>query len=202
MVRIARIILPNVPHHVTQRGNRRQRTFFCDSDYSLYLNLLFEWCFKFEVHVDAYCLMPNHVHLILIPKTTCGVTKALTEVHRRYTCTINIRNSWRGCLWQGRFFSVPLNDQHYENAIRYVELNPVRANIVKDPRLYPWSSALKRVRSSCFWQEPFDAELFRKITRSGRPDFNPTIAERILNECQIDIFPKRRGPKVKKDYTN
>src|SRR5688500_8507578 len=103
MARIARIVAAHVPLHVTQRGNRRQQTFFKDDDYKEYLRLLSEWCRRCDVEVWAYCLMPNHVHLILVPTTEAGLSKAVSEAHRRYTRHINFREGWRGHLWQGRF---------------------------------------------------------------------------------------------------
>jgi putative transposase len=105
MVRIARVVAPAVPHHVTQRGNRRQQTFFSDEDYQVYLELMSEWCKKHKVQIWAYCLMPNHVHLIAVPETKDALNLAIGEAHRRYTRRINFREGWRGHLWQGRFSS-------------------------------------------------------------------------------------------------
>ncbi len=94
-----------MPHHITQRGNRRQPTFFCDDDYAAYLDLMAEWCGEQGVEIWAYCLMPNHTHLIAVPQTEDGLRRALGEAHRRYTRHINFREKWRGYLWQGRFAS-------------------------------------------------------------------------------------------------
>lgn len=141
MARIARIVATDFPHHITQRGNRRQRTFFQDEDYRLYLSLMAEWCEKHSVAVWAYCLMPNHVHLVAVPKTGDGLRRAIGEAHRRYTRHINFREGWRGHLWQGRFNSFPMDMRYCLSAARYVELNPVRANLVSLPEDYPWSSA-------------------------------------------------------------
>ena len=107
MARIARVVVPNLPHHIVQRGNRRQRVFFAEIDYEAYLSLAAEWCGKFGVEIWAYCLMPNHVHLIAVPSTEESLGKAIGEVHRRYTRMINFRKKWRGYLWQGRFASYP-----------------------------------------------------------------------------------------------
>ena len=85
MARLARVVVPGMPHHVTQRGNRRQETFFCDDDYQAYLDLMAEWCGEQKVAVWAYCLMPNHVHLIVVPKSEDGLRRAIGEAHRRYT---------------------------------------------------------------------------------------------------------------------
>ena len=141
MPRIARIIAPGVPHHVTQRGNRRMETFFCDEDYRLYLALMAEWCRKIHVDVWAYCLMPNHIHLIAIPESEDGLRRAIGEAHRRYSVIINRRQQWTGHLWQGRFSSFPLDENYLLAAARYIEMNPVRANLVPDPFAWEWSSA-------------------------------------------------------------
>ena len=105
MARMARVVAPDMPHHITQRGNRRLETFFRDSDYELYVKLMAEWCARWHVEVWAYCLMPNHVHLIAAPRTEEGLCRAIGEAHRRYTLHVNFREGWRGHLWQGRFAS-------------------------------------------------------------------------------------------------
>jgi putative transposase len=141
MPRAARLVLPGVPHHVTQRGNRRQPTFFAEPDYLRYLALLRHWCAKVETQIWAWCLMPNHVHLILLPTRPEGLAAALGPVHRRYTWEVNQREGWRGFLWQGRFASFPLDEAHLHACLRYVELNPVRARLVDRPEAWRWSSA-------------------------------------------------------------
>ena len=141
MARIARVVVPAVPHHVTQRGNRRQQTFFQDGDYRAYLDLMAEWCGAEEVEIWAYCLMPNHVHLIAVPKTAEALGRAIGEAHRRYTRRINAREDWTGHLWQGRFASFPMDERHTIAAARYLELNPVRAKLARRAQDYPWSSA-------------------------------------------------------------
>ncbi len=141
MPRIARIIAEGYPHHVTQRGNRKLQTFFCDEDYEAYLQLLSEWLTKRDVSVWAYCLMPNHVHLIVVPRTEDGFRRGIGEAHRRYTRRINFRQGWRGHLWQGRFASYPLDNNHLLAASRYIERNPTAAGLAEKPWDYPWSSA-------------------------------------------------------------
>ncbi|MBF0263527.1 MAG: transposase [Magnetococcales bacterium] len=141
MARIARVVAPGLPHHVTQRGNRRQQTFFEEQDYQVYLDLMAEGCARFGVEIWAYCLMPNHVHLIAVPRTEESLRLAIGEAHRRYTRHVNFRQRWRGHLWQGRFASFPLDEAYLLAAARYVELNPVRARMVSLPQEYPWSSA-------------------------------------------------------------
>ena len=139
---MARIVAPGVPHHVTQRGNRRQPTFFVENDYRQYLALMREWCDRQgSVEIWGYCLMPNHVHLIAIPEKEDSLAKAIGEAHRRYTRYVNFREGWRGYLWQGRFASYPMDESYLLAAARYIELNPVRAGLVKRPVDYAWSSA-------------------------------------------------------------
>lgn len=148
MARIARVVIPGVPHHVTQRGNRRLPTFFAEGDYAAYKEYLTQGCTQTGTEVWAYCLMPNHVHLLLVPKTADGLRAALAEAHRRYTRMINFRNGWRGHLWQERFASFPMDEAHLLNAARYVELNPVRAGLVATAGEYPWSSAQSHLHNT------------------------------------------------------
>jgi len=110
MSRIARVVVPGFPHHVTQRGNRRQQTFFCDEDYQAYIDLMAEWCRRCGIEVWAYCLMPNHVHLIAVPSSEDGLRLRIGEAHRRYTRRVSFRERWRGHLWQGRLASFVLDD--------------------------------------------------------------------------------------------
>jgi putative transposase len=116
-------------------------TFFDDEDYRHYLALMAEWCARCEVAVWAYCLMPNHVHLVLVPERAEGLCRAVGEAHRRYTRQVNFREEWRGHLGQGRFASFVMDEAHLLAAARYVELNPVRAGLAEQPEDYPWSSA-------------------------------------------------------------
>lgn len=140
MPRLARIVIPGVPHHVTQRGNRRERTFFEDADYKRYRTILGQAARKAGAEVWAYCLMPNHVHLIVVPADEDGLRRTFADAHRRYTGLINARHHWTGHLWQGRFGSVAMDETHLMAAARYVALNPVRAGLVKHARDWPWSS--------------------------------------------------------------
>ena len=140
MARIARIVVPGVPHHITQRGNRRMQTFFTDSDYREYLYLMAEWCNRCNVEVWSYCFMPNHTHLIVVPENEDGLRRAIGEAHRRYTRYINFQKGWKGHLWQSRFSSFPMDEEHLIAASRYIELNPVRAKLVKHPEDFKWSS--------------------------------------------------------------
>ena len=145
MPRFSRVVIPDCPHHIIQRGNRRQKVFFCDNDKRLYLDLLKYNCPKEGINIWAYCLMDNHVHLIAVPGRPDSLARGIGETHRKYTTTINIRHNWKGSLWQGRFSSYPMEEQYLYTAVRYVERNPVRARLVKKAENYPWSSARAHV---------------------------------------------------------
>jgi putative transposase len=140
MARLARIVVPGLPHHVAARGNRREPIFFESSDQDVYRDLLAEQIRKAEVEVWAYCLMPNHVHLILCPRTKSGMAQALGAAHRRWANFIKARGRWRGHLFDGRLASVAMDERHLFAAVRYVALNPVRARLVAAAQDWPWSS--------------------------------------------------------------
>lgn len=140
MARQARVVLPGYPHHITQRGNRRQDVFFQPSDYQYYLKQLKRNCDKQQVDIWAYCLMTNHVHLIVSPQEESALSKAIGETHKNYTKMINKRKQWSGFLWQGRFSSFPMDESYLLRAAAYVELNPVKAGMVKQPQDYLYSS--------------------------------------------------------------
>ena len=142
MARLARVLAPGLPHHVTQRGNRRQTVFFSDEDYEAYKALVAEHCAAAQVAVWAYCLMPNHVHLILVPPDEDGLRRALGEAHRRYTRRINFREGWRGYLWQGRFASFVMDERASagRRALRGAEPGARRAR-ARGREDWPWSSA-------------------------------------------------------------
>jgi putative transposase len=141
MARLARIVVPGCPHHVTARGNRREPIFFEDGDQEIYCDLLAEQMRKWEVEVWAYCLMPNHVHLILCPRRPDGLAQALGAAHRRWANFVNARGRWRGHLFDGRYASVAMDEAHLISAVRYVTLNPVRARLVARAEDWAWSSA-------------------------------------------------------------
>ena len=145
MARLARIVVPGLPHPLTQRGNRREALFFEDGDHEIYIDLLAEQALKVSVAVWAYCLMPNHVHLILRPMRSGDLGRAVGEAHRRYTNFINARGRWTGHLFQSRFSSVVLDDHHLIRAVRYVSMNPVRARLVNRPEEWKWSSVRAHV---------------------------------------------------------
>lgn len=141
MPRLARTVFAGVPHHVTQRGNRREDVFFSDEDRQAYLAWLKHYADTHGVDILAYCLMSNHIHLILVPASAEGLRQTLKPLHMRYAQRINRANNWKGHLWQGRFFSSALDEAYLWAAIRYVERNPVRAGMVRKAEDYRWSSA-------------------------------------------------------------
>src|ERR1700733_64747 len=138
MARLARVVVPGLPHHVTQRGNGRARTFFGDADYALYRDLLGENCRAAEVEGWAWCLMPNHVHLILAPSDPDGLRRALARTHRSYAGIVQARRKRSGHFWQGRFGAVAMDEEHLAAALRYVSLNPVRARLVERAQDWRW----------------------------------------------------------------
>jgi putative transposase len=140
MPRQARAVFANIPHHITQRGNRKADVFFCDADKDYYLELLGTYAAKHKVDILAYCLMTNHIHLVLRPTTKDGLQKVLKPLHMRYSQYINKQNNTTGILWQGRFFSAPLDEVYTYYAFAYVENNPVVAGMVDNAIDYKYSS--------------------------------------------------------------
>lgn len=138
---MARVVIPGCPHHLTQRGNRGEDVFFTEADRLRYLKLLADYAAKHGVAVQAYCLMTNHVHLVAVPHEEGSLAAALKPVHMRYAQHVNWTRHISGRLWQGRFFSCPLDEQHLWAAVRYVERNPVRGGMVTSAEEYRWSSA-------------------------------------------------------------
>ena len=215
MPRLARVVLPDVPHHVTQRGVRSLPVFFCDRDGETYLQLLAEQAALHGVRFLSYCLMSNHVHLVAVPSNEIALARAIGEAHRRYTCSVNLRENVRGYLFQGRFFSCPLDEFHLLAAVLYVEHNPVRAQMVKRPWDYPWSSARFHVglRQSdrlvrdrdllglvSDWRvfletEPssVDSKVLRAKTRTGRPAGDEDFVRRAERVTGRDLHPKPPG---------
>ncbi len=140
MPRLPRIALPGEPHHVTQRGTRRLTVFTCPTDYRAYLDSLERRSRRYGLSIWCYCLMPNHVHLIVAPPDAMALSRALGEAHREFACRVNRREGWSGHLWQQRYYSCPLDDRHLVAAVRYVLFNPVRAGLVGSPAEWPHSS--------------------------------------------------------------
>ena len=140
MARMPRLVVPGYPHHVTQRGTRRMKTFFEPRDYQYYLNLVVEAKEDAGISVWAYCLMPNHVHFVVVPESKDSLSVFFRQVHRRYTRRVNLCNDWQGHLWQERFHSFVMDERHLFAGVRYAELNPVRAGLCSSPQGWPWSS--------------------------------------------------------------
>ena len=140
MARQARVVFPGVPHHVTQRGNRRERIFFEPGDQQVYLDTLSAQLARYHVACWSYCLMPNHVHLVLVPEDETGLARAVGEAHRRYTTFVGVRNGWMGHLFQGRYGSVAMDEEHLMAAFRYIAVNPVKAGLAARPEDWEWAS--------------------------------------------------------------
>ncbi len=218
MARIARVIAAGIPHHITQRGNRRMQTFFGDDDYRAYIALLSEWCSKCSVDIWAYCLMPNHVHLIAVPESEDSLRRGIGEAHRRYSRMINFRNNWRGHLWQGRFASFPMDEAYLLAAARYVEMNPVVAGLVVDASAWTWSSAQAHLTATDdglatvapLLELAGDWRLFlsgsvadeqineiRKHERTGRPLGSEGFVDRLETSLDRPLKRGKPGPKEK-----
>jgi putative transposase len=141
MARAARIVIGDSPHHLTQRGNNRQDVFFVDHDRKAYLKFLAEQCRRYGVNILGYCLMTNHVHLIAVPRRADALAKAIGRTHWLYAQYVNRLHKRSGHLWQNRFYSNPMDEEHCLLAMRYVERNPIRSGLCRIARRYPWSSA-------------------------------------------------------------
>ncbi len=224
MARIARFIAPGLPHHVTQRGNRRERVFFSDDDYALYRGLLAGQCRKQGVACWAYCLMPNHVHLVLVPDRKESLGRALGETHRRYSTAINARLGVTGHLFQARFGSAAMDEEHLMAAARYVALNPVRARLVERAEDWRWSSAGAHLlgrddalvsvaplieRCGGRFADLIDmapsaeaVSALRAAETIGRPVGSAAFLDRLAAATGRDPRPKRRGPKPKAGATS
>ncbi|MGJ4856822.1 transposase [Labrys sp. La1] len=217
MAWLARIVVPGLPYHVTQRGNGRQRTFFGVEDYVFYRDCLTVHCQAAGVEVWGWCLMPNHVHLILVPPDPDGLRRALAPTHRRYAGHVHAREKRTGHFWQGRYGAVAMDEAHLLHAVRYVSLNPVRAGLVERAQDWPWAST----RAHLFGQEDgitslspvrqriadfsdlldnVDEAMFNRIRRAesiGRPLGDAAFIDRIAVLTGREVRPGKRGPKPK-----
>jgi len=218
LARLARLVIPGIPYHVTQRGNRRQQTFFEDSDYALYRDLLATAAQRAGASVWSYCLMPNHVHIILVPADEDGLRRTFADAHRRYTSYINARHRWTGHLWQGRFGAVAMDEQHLAAAFRYVALNPVRAGLADTAAGWPWSSVRAHLAGeddelvevapvldrygdfALFLGASEDQQATRALRcaeTTGRPIGSADWVQEIETQTGRSLAPKKRGPKPK-----
>jgi len=219
MARLPRLVIPGLPYHVTQRGNRRAQTVFEDGDYALYRDLLAEAAVKAEAEIWCYCLMPNHVHVIVVPSDEDGLRRTFAFAHRRYTGFINARHRWTGHLWQGRFGAVVMDEPHLAHAMRYVSLNPVRARLVDRVEDWRWSSvgahfaaiddalvtvapALERYGdfAAFLGESADDAAAWRALRQSetsGRPIGSADWMAEIEKRTGRVLAAQKRGPKPK-----
>lgn len=225
MPRTARIAIVDVPHHITQRGNNRQDVFFVDDDRRVYLSLLKEHSEKYGLEILGWCLMTNHIHLIARPSAPDSLAKSLGRTHLRYTQYVNRLHGRSGHLWQNRFFSCPLGREHFWQALRYTEQNPLRAGIVRQAWKYPWSSAeahvggqdtanvlnlpyWRQISAKVDWRQALEEEQAKETieqirihTHTGRPlagDSFISKLEKVLNK-RLRPLPIGRPKKNEKE---
>ncbi len=214
MARLARVVLPGVVHHITQRGVRSMDIFFDDEDRKGYLSFLKGQGDRTGLEFIGYCLMTNHIHLLVIPSDDESLRKGIGETHRLYTRHINFKTRTRGHLFQGRFFSCPLDTSHFLSAARYIERNPVRAKICKQASEFQWSSACYHLGLSktdplikkkykgigkpqewAIWLEsdPPDLKELRYYFRVGRPLGGGSFIKQAELTTGRSLFPKKPG---------
>jgi putative transposase len=216
MARLPRLVVPGYPHHVTQRGIRRLKTFFSAADYREYITNIA--AAKAEVGADiwAWCLMPNHVHLIVVPERSDSLSALFAEAHRKYTRYINFRKGWRGHLWQERFHSCVMDERHLLAAVRYVELNPVTADLCRRPEDWPWSSSrahlagrddalvsvMPMLHRMSDWREYLQSsesestlDRLQMHSRTGRPLGDNRFIEKLEQLTQLPLKRGRPGPR-------
>jgi putative transposase len=219
MPRVARITAIGYPHHITQRGNYRQRVFKTQNDYKQYLSWLKEYSDRNALDIWAYCLMPNHVHFVCVPQNNDSLARTFNALHMRYAQYINKKQGMSGHLWQGRFYSCILAEKHLFAAVRYVENNPVRAGLVKEPDEYPWSSAKGHVKKGgdiilcdksyshrdiknwlSFLKSDTDSDAVEDIrvkTRIGRPYGEDAFMAKLEKKLGMELTERRPGrPKI------
>jgi len=222
MARLARVVIPGLWHHITQRGNRRQTVFFDDRDREMYLQLLAHHARRCSLRIAGYCLMGNHVHLIAIPPAENALAKSLGRAHVDYARWLNLRRGETGHVWQNRFFSCPMDEGHQWEALRYVESNPVRAGLVAEAAEWRWSSAAAHTGGTDGWGFLYTAEWerrwtagvwreaqcsgmeeaalwerIREATRTGRPAAGEDFVKRLEADQGRCLRPQKRGPKGK-----
>jgi putative transposase len=220
MPRIARVVIPGCPHHVTQRGNHRQRVFYADSDHEVYFRLLRKYFQRYKIDMVGHSLMPNHTHKIVIPEMANSLAKGVGLLHNDFSRWQQIQQNLNGHLWQNRFYSIPLDEDHFWRALRYIELNPVRAGLVRYAWDWPWSSARAHVTgvddtgllNMDLWRIRFDGskwkeflqeglnskaeiERIRLATRTGRPLGSEDFIRQLEAMTGRSLLPKKRGPK-------
>jgi putative transposase len=211
------MIIPGAPHHVTQRGNRREPIFLQPGDEAVYLGLMSQQLRRYGVACWSYCLMPNHVHFILTPTDETGLARAVGEAHRRYTGFIGARGQWTGHLFQARFASAAMDEDHLMAALRYVPLNPVRAGLVARASDWPWSSARAHIAgqdtpdvtvapaltrildfAAFLSTDEVDGERWETVLKAeqiGRPVGAKPWLEQMERQLGRTLTPQRRGRK-------
>ncbi|HNT98475.1 MAG TPA: transposase [Elusimicrobiales bacterium] len=215
MARIARIVIPQCPHHITQRGVRSMSVFSNDGDRRKYIELLRVNGKKYGVDFLAYCLMSNHVHIVAVPERPDSLARAIGEAHRKYTKEVNLREDVRGYLFQGRFYSCPTDERYFIIAALYAERNPVRAGICQHAWEYPWSSAAFHAGAAAedalvskniaqipadewrkmLGEDPAASEDLKRCSRTGRPAGPPEFIGRAEEITGRQIFPRTPGRK-------
>ena len=214
MPRMPRLVVPGFAHHITQRGGRKQQTFFEESDYAAYVRRITARLVDVEISIWAYCLMPNHVHFVAVPRTEDALSRLFGYVHAQYAREINKAHNWQGHLWQERFFSTVMDEPHAIAAMRYVEQNPVRAGLCKRPAEWQWSSArghlglaedpildleaTQRVIDDWanYLELPADPQIqqdIRSATRTGRPAGGSIFVETLEEITGKHIRPQKGG---------
>jgi putative transposase len=217
MARFARVVVADVAHHVTQRGNARQVILSSDRDRATYLELLRHYCELHALVLLGYCLMSNHVHLIAVPRACEALAQTLKHAHGRYASYWNARNSSSGHVWQGRFYSCPLDETHLWRALRYVEMNPVRAGMVPEATQWPWSSAAAHCGSGAppallemaHWRKRWtatewidylaaresasDVATLRQYTHTGRPLGSEEFVAHLERSTLRALVPRKPG---------
>jgi putative transposase len=221
MARLARVIAAGVPHHITQRGNARRFVLEGDVDRKVYLDLLRQSMELHGVELIGYCLMSNHIHLVAIPRKTEVLARALKDTHGRFASYWNAIHQSTGHVWQGRFYSCPLDETHLWEALRYTELNPVRASLVARAECWAWSSAaahcgattreawvaMQAWRSrwtAATWNDYLDAgetesklAAIRHNTHTGRPLGSPDFTRALEKDTRRRLALQKPGPKKK-----
>ena len=217
MSRDIRTVIPLLPHHVTQRGGRRQDVFFTPGDRAVYLELLTLYAQRYGVELLAYTLMTNHVHHLVVPHEKDSLRWTFQMTHKRYAEYITARNTWTGHLWQAKFFSSPVDESYFWVALRYIYRNPVEAGLVTHPADYPWSSAsahcgkgadpyintegrygvriATKTDISRWLGERPDPEHVKQLRRCTRRDL-PTGAEEFLDSLEQEYGVRAHPPKV------
>ena len=211
MARLARAVAVGAPHHVTQRGNARQDVFFCDRDREIYLDLFFDYAARYSLRVWGYCLMSNHVHLVVVPEREWSLAKVFGRTHCDYSRYANLARGSCGHLWQARFYSCAMDAYHAWQALAYVERNPVRAGLANAEEEYAWSSALAHCQGDDLngrldiseWRLVYTGERWRTTLRFGveKETWEERIREatRRGNPLGSDGFVERVGRELGRD---